>query len=52
MWDPKESNFTQPANWSLTNPSRVAAGCCGQAVTNSAQMKARGGNFAINPRVL
>jgi hypothetical protein len=39
-------NFTAPTNWSLTNPSRVTAGCCGQAVTNSRQMRQRGGPWS------
>jgi hypothetical protein len=42
VWNPEAENFTQLSNWSLTNPSRVSAGCCGQAVTNSA-LKARAG---------
>lgn len=46
VWNPEQQNFTQPINWSLANPSQVAAGCCGQAVTNSAQIKAREGPWS------
>ena len=46
VWDPRSENFVQLTNWSLTNPSQIGAGCCGQAVTNSAQIKARGGPWS------
>ena len=45
LWDPRAANFSEAgADWPLDGgAAKVTAGCCGQAVTNSAQTKARGG---------
>ena len=47
LWSTADANFTELSNWSMIDgtggAAQVSAGCCGQAVINSAQISKRSG---------